>query len=202
MDNTGKNEIDIRLARPHDAVAIHSIMSWFIANTTSSWRYRPMDLEATQQWLDRHMNRPEHRVWAADNGGQVIGYGCLSDFRAPEGYWPCAENSIYVLPEYSGRGIGSQLMERILTQAVQSDLQVIVAAIDSSNSESIRFHQRFGFVRSGYLRRVGWKQDRWLDLLFMTCDLNQERYRSRQIIDQGPEADRSFESGPEEAEKG
>ena len=201
MDTTGKNEINIRLARPHDAVAIRSIMSWFITNTTSSWRYKPMDLAETQQWLDRHMNRPEHQVWVADIGGRVIGYGCLSDFRAPEGYWPCAENSIYVLPEHSGLGIGSQLMERVLAQAVQSDLQVIVAAIDSSNRESIRFHQRFGFVRSGYLRRVGWKQDRWLDLLFMTCELNQERYRNQSSCEKGPEAVKSFERGSEEAEK-
>ena len=179
MDKTEIAEINIRLARPDDAAGIRSIMSWFTARTTCSWRYRPMDLDETEQWLDRHMNRPEHRVWVADTDGQVIGYGCLSDFRAPEGYWPCAENSIYVLPEYSGRGIGSQLMERILTQAVQSNLQVIVAAIDSCNQDSIRFHQRFGFVRSGYLRRVGWKQDRWLNLLFMTCDLNQERYRNQ-----------------------
>jgi phosphinothricin acetyltransferase len=192
-------EINIRLARPDDAAGIRSIMSWFTAMTTCSWRYRPMDLEETEQWLGRHMNRPEHQVWVADKDGQVIGYGCLSDFRAPEGYWPCAENSIYVLPEYSGRGIGSQLMERILTQAIHSDLQVIVAAIDSSNKDSIRFHQRFGFIRSGYLRHVGWKQDRWLNLLFMTCDLNQERYRNQPSGESIQSVAKGHERGSEEA---
>ncbi|NLO36699.1 MAG: N-acetyltransferase [Clostridiaceae bacterium] len=170
--------VQIQLAQNGDAAGIQALMVWFIRHTTSSWRYRAMDLAETASWLQKHQDTPAHRVWVAVAQDRIVGYSCLSDFRAPEGYWPSAENSIYVLPEYAGQGIGKQLMQRILEQAARSDLQTIVAAIDSGNAASIRFHEQFGFVISGQLPRVGWKQDRWLDLVLMTCDVNQLRRKA------------------------
>lgn len=173
-----KKSAQIRPARSEDADGIQAIMDWFIRHTTSSWRYRAMDLTETSGWLQKHLDTPEHPVWVAVVQEMIVGYSCLSDFRAPEGYWPSAENSIYVLPEHAGQGIGKQLMMRILEQAAQSKLQTIVAAIDSGNEASIHFHERFGFVSSGRLPRVGWKQDRWLDLILMTLDLNRLRQKA------------------------
>jgi len=175
---TEQKNAKIRLARFGDAAGIQAIMAWFIGHTTSSWRYRAMDLEETAAWLQKHLDTPEHQVWVAAAQDRIVGYSCLSDFRAPEGYWPSAENSIYVLPEYAGQGIGKQLMRRILDQAAKSNLQTIVAAIDSGNEASIRFHEQFGFVVNGRLPRVGWKQDRWLDLVLMTCDVNRLRQKT------------------------
>lgn len=159
--------VTIRLARPDDGPGIRKIMAWFIEQTTSNWRYEVMDQARIDQWLRDHLSKPAHQVWVAESDRQLIGYSCLSDFRAGEGYWPCAENSIYVLPDFAGQGIGSLLMQRILDQARICQLKSVVAAIDGDNRGSIRFHQNFGFKRCGYLRQVGWKNNHWLDLVLM-----------------------------------
>ena len=185
-------KITVRPARPADAAGIQAIMAYFIQETTCSWRYKAMNLPETQAWLAKHLEHPAHRAWVALDGQQVIAYGCLSDFRAPEGYRVCAEDTLYVLPAYSGQGIGSRLMEQLIRQAASGGLQTLVAAIDSSNEGSIRFHERHGFVRCGLLRRVGYKHERWLDLQFMTCDLEQAK-------PSGPAQD---ENPQEEAERG
>lgn len=48
---------------------------------------------------------------------------------------------------------------------------VLVAAddnhIDSENAASLRFLERFGFERVAHLREVGFKFDRYLDLVFL-----------------------------------
>ena len=44
---------------------------------------------------------------------------------------------------------------------------VMVAGIEASNRASIRLHHGFGFVETGHLKEVGYKFDRWLDLVFM-----------------------------------
>jgi phosphinothricin acetyltransferase len=38
---------------------------------------------------------------------------------------------------------------------------------DSENSGSIGMHASLGFTRAGVLRAVGWKFDRWLDVVIM-----------------------------------
>ena len=38
---------------------------------------------------------------------------------------------------------------------------------DAENAVSIRLHEKHGFEKTGHLRQVGRKFDRWLDLVFM-----------------------------------
>ena len=44
---------------------------------------------------------------------------------------------------------------------------VMIAGMDAANDASIRFHERLGFTVAGTLREVGYKFDRWLDLVFL-----------------------------------
>ena len=66
-----------------------------------------------------------------------------------------------------GRGLGPALMQALIARARAADLHVMVAAIESENSASIRLHQRLGFVTTGQMPQVGRKFGRWLDLTFM-----------------------------------
>ena len=43
----------------------------------------------------------------------------------------------------------------------------MIAGIDAENRLSIDFHKKYGFEQTGYLKEVGYKFDRWLDLVFM-----------------------------------
>jgi len=45
-------------------------------------------------------------------------------------------------------------------------LHTIIAGIDSENPASLHLHEQLGFVEVGRCRQVGYKFDRWLDLLF------------------------------------
>jgi L-amino acid N-acyltransferase YncA len=44
---------------------------------------------------------------------------------------------------------------------------VMMAAIDATNQESIRLHKRFGFEVCGDIKQVARKFDSWLDLILM-----------------------------------
>ena len=54
-----------------------------------------------------------------------------------------------------------------MRHATAQGCHVIVGGIDAANAASIALHESLGFERCGVLREVGWKFDRWLDLLFM-----------------------------------
>ena len=43
----------------------------------------------------------------------------------------------------------------------------MIAAVDSTNEASIRFHERLGFTEVAHLPQVGAKFGRWLDLVLL-----------------------------------
>lgn len=171
--NSNPPEIMYRRATIADAASVKAIMEYYINNTTASWRYQAMDLKSYQTWIEAHKT-PDRPFWVAEADQAVVGYGCLSDFRNGEGYWPCAENSVYVKPEYHGNGIGRKLMQLILDDGCQAGLRAVIAVIDSENTASIKFHQQFGFYQCGLMKNIGWKRNSWRSVIFLQCDMNQE----------------------------
>ncbi len=43
----------------------------------------------------------------------------------------------------------------------------IVAGIDGEQDASVAIHEKFGFERVAHLRQVGFKFNRWLDVIYM-----------------------------------
>jgi len=112
----------IRPAKPADYPAIRRILGYYIEHTTASWRYEVPGPSWIEQFDSSHQT-PERPVFVAEISDLIVGYSCLSDFRPYEGYWPCAENSIYVLPDYLGQKIGQQLMSVLLAAAARTRLK-------------------------------------------------------------------------------
>jgi phosphinothricin acetyltransferase len=100
--------------------------------------------------------------------GKVLGYAYAYTYRDRPAYRFTVEDSIYVHEASHGRGIGGELMRRLIAAATFSGFRQMVAVIgDSGNVGSIRLHEKAGFVPLGLLRSVGWKGDRWLDVVLM-----------------------------------
>jgi L-amino acid N-acyltransferase len=96
-----------------------------------------------------------------------VGWSALNPFHARPGYRFTAENSVYVAADMRGRGIGRLLMPPLIDGARQRGLHAILGAIDVTNEASIRLHASFGFEKVAYLKQVGFKFGRWLDVVYM-----------------------------------
>jgi phosphinothricin acetyltransferase len=58
-------------------------------------------------------------------------------------------------------------MQTLIQRAMEQGKHVMIGGVDADNEASLRFHERLGFVRVAHLRQVGFKFDRWLDLIFV-----------------------------------
>ena len=112
----------------------------------------------------------------AKDASGVAGFASFGDFRAWPGYRYSVEHSIHVRADCRGTGVGAALMSPLLAEAGRIGKHVMIAGVDAANEGSLRFHERLGFSRVGTFRQVGWKFDRWLDLVFLQRILDARAY--------------------------
>jgi L-amino acid N-acyltransferase YncA len=166
--------MQIRNASIYDIQAINAIVNYYINHTFANWSWSERAFEEVTEWFHAHSPEGSYPLFVADCDGVIAGYASLSPFRNKDGYRNIAENSVYLLPEYRGRGIGRQLMERLISHAKNSGLWVITAWIDASNQNSIAFHEKFGFELVGEMKNIGQKWDKECSLVIMNLDLRKE----------------------------
>ena len=108
-------------------------------------------------------------VWlVARDATGVLGYAYYGAFRARSAYRFIAEDSVYVREDQRGQGVGKALVAALLARAQAAGIRQMLALIgDSDNIGSIGMHASLGFTRAGVMRAVGWKFDRWLDVVIM-----------------------------------
>ena len=159
--------ISIRLAQTTDLPAILAIANEVILNTTTSYDYEPHTLEQRTCWFEQHQQQGLPVLVAVNAVGAVVGWGSLSKFRDKIGYQHTVEHSVYVAADQRRQGIGRLMVMTLIQAARDLDKRVIIGGIDASNEASLRLHLSLGFEQVAHFKQVGYKFDRWLDLIFV-----------------------------------
>lgn len=145
--------------------AILEIFNDAILNTTALYEYEPRNLQVIEQWFTDKQTQGFPIIGAFSETGDLMGFASYGRFRPYPAFNTTVEHSIYVNKPYQGQGIAKQLLRELIKIATDNKAHVMIAAIDADNHASIRVHQQLGFQLSGTLPQVGFKFERWLDLL-------------------------------------
>jgi len=155
----------IRPATESDLVAINDIYNHYVLHSNCTYQEEPETIESRRKWFAHH--GAGHPVIVAEMNGRVVGWGSLSAFHERSAYRHTVENSVYIHHQYHRHGIGSMLLEELITLAKNAGHRAIIAGIDSEQAGSVALHAKFGFREVGRLRQVGFKSDRGLDVIYM-----------------------------------
>src|ERR1700756_2375831 len=158
--------VQVEDAREGDLEGLVAIYNEVLAGSTAIFSHLPVTLEERTQWW-RARARQGYPVLVARDARGVLGYASFGDFRAWPGYRFTVEHSVHVRADGRGRGIGTVLMTELIARAAALGKHVMIGGVDADNTASIRFHERLGFEQAGRLREVGYKFERWLDLVFL-----------------------------------
>jgi L-amino acid N-acyltransferase YncA len=162
--------VEIRDAAPRDLEQLAEVANALLATTTIEWTDEPHTAQSRAAWVDDH-----DVVLVAVDGDQVLGFAAYADFRDSvkwPGYRFVVEHTVHVRQDHWGTGVGRELVEALIERARAAGKRVVVAAVDGENDASIRFHERLGFVRVGDLPGIGFKLERWLDLVLLQRSLD------------------------------
>ena len=161
----------IRPYTDDDAPAVSRIYAHFVEHSVATF-----DLEAPgpADWRAK-VTGITSAGWpflVAVEGPDVVGFGYVSPWRARPAYAATVEDTLYLAPGRTGRGLGRALLTAVLDRAAAAGAQQSIAVIaDSGDPASQALHSALGFVEAGRLRRVGFKHGRWLDVVLMQASL-------------------------------
>jgi L-amino acid N-acyltransferase YncA len=156
----------IRDAVESDFVQITEIYNEVLTHSTAIYNDRPATLEDRLAW-GRARTQQGYPVLVADDDGHIAGFASFGDFRSWPGYRFTVEGTVHIHAGSRGHGVGSQLLNAIIDHARDLGKHVMIAGVDSENAASLRFLERYGFQRAAHLREVGFKFDRYLDLVLL-----------------------------------
>ena len=159
----------VRPAIESDLLAINDIYNHYVLTSTCTYQEELESLEGRQRWFHHHGDR--HPVIVAEADSRVVGWGSLSPYHPRSAYRHTVENSVYVDHQHHRLGIGSLLLQALVSRARGLEHRVIIAGIDGDQAASIRLHTKFQFLKVGHLAQVGFKFGRWLDVIYMELQL-------------------------------
>ncbi|MEV7415486.1 N-acetyltransferase family protein [Streptomyces sp. NPDC089919] len=165
----------VRPATRADLGAVADIYAHYVHHTVVTFDETPPPPAAWQRRFDdlAGLGLP---FLVAEAAGEVVGYAYAAPWRTKPAYRHTVENSIYLKPGRTGRGIGAALLAALLTECAATPARQMIAVIaDAGTDASLALHRRFGFVEQGRLTEVGHKHNRWIDTILMQRPLTEPR---------------------------
>jgi phosphinothricin acetyltransferase len=117
-----------------------------------------------ERWDATHLT--ECRLVARDDTG-VVGWAALSAVSTRRCYHGVCEVSVYVRASARGRGVGRDLMQRVIEASESAGIWTLQGSTFPENTASIRLQSSCGFRLLGRRERVAQLDGIWRDTVLM-----------------------------------
>jgi phosphinothricin acetyltransferase len=161
----------LRQAQPSDAPAIQAIYAPFVQDTAVSFELVPPTVEEIAARI-AHI-QATHAWIVIECQGKLAGYAYGSAHRTREAYRWATEVSVYLDPDFQGKGLGKTLYESLFEILRRMGYRRALAGIALPNARSIALHAHLGFVHIGVFPRIGFKFAQWWDTCWMELELGE-----------------------------
>ncbi len=153
----------IRHIEPKDESACLAIYNRYITETTITFEETPL---GESEWHERVARiKAKYPYLVVTEGENVLGYAYLDAYSPRSAYRYTADLSIYLDRTATGHGIGTKLLNAIEKTAKENGFRNLISIVTGENFNSMAFHEKHGFVEIGRLKKVGFKHEKWLDVV-------------------------------------
>jgi L-amino acid N-acyltransferase YncA len=165
-------EYTIREATAEDLPNVREIYNHYVMNSTVTFDEKSITLAELRRKF-AHVKKLGMPYLVAENPrGQLLGYAYVYPWKEKAAYRYTVENSIYLGPASTGKGLGKALLSRLIADSRDAGIKEIIAVIaDKGADASIQLHKNFGFKQIGHMGKVGYKFGRWLGTVLMQKSL-------------------------------
>ena len=107
----------------------------------------PFSVEAEAEFISSMENSIDNIMLLAKSADKIV--GCASLNRLPRRMKHRGDFAISVAKDYWNKGIGSQLIDKIISFARQNDFEIIDLQVRSDNKNAIHLYEKYGFKKIG-----------------------------------------------------
>ncbi|WP_020497863.1 GNAT family N-acetyltransferase [Sciscionella marina] len=153
----------VRPACLEDLPAVTRIYEHYVHTSLATFEENPPDLA---DWRAKFAELSARGLpfLVAQSDTAILGYAYLGPWRPKPSYRYTGEDTIYLAPGQSGKGLGKALLGELLTRGAEAGVrQLIAVVVDTGDPSSAALHLAFGFTEAGRLTGVGEKHGRILD---------------------------------------
>ena len=146
------NAVTIRSVEPEDAPIMLQYMKImlgetpFLLRTPEEFDYTP---EEEASVLAGRRDDPRSMMLVAEMNGQIIGSADICSHGTKSRVMHRGELGISVRKDYWRQGIGSALMERLISFAAQAGFEQIELTVESKNRRALALYHKYGFTVYG-----------------------------------------------------
>ena len=163
---------ELRQATERDVPHMLEIYNHYVANSTVTFDEDALTLKEMRIKFRDVQRLGFPWLVAVSPTGMILGYAYVTPWKAKAAYRYTVEDSVYLSPAATGKGIGRALMARMLDDAKAAGIKEVIAVIaDRGADASIALHENFGFTKIGEMGKVGFKFGRWLGTVLMQKSL-------------------------------
>jgi len=158
-------ELTFREATDTDYDIIAEIYNEHIIRHISTMDEHQYSGDDISKWVNNFNDR--ERLYVVSESDQTIGWGIIKKYSDRKGYRFAAETAVYLTESSTGRGIGSQFKEFIISECRTLSYHHLVAKIFNSNQRSIQYNLSLGYEIVGIQKEIGFKKGAWQDICIM-----------------------------------
>jgi len=149
-----------------DIAPITAIYAHYVNNSAVTFDIKAPDIGQMSDKFAR-LAKAGHPVITAQYRDRVAGFAYASSYRARPAYRFTCENALYLAPEMVGRGFGGLLLGELIEQSRTRGFNQMVAIITAGTDNSVALHKKHGFEIYGRFPELGYKFERWHDVIHM-----------------------------------
>lgn len=157
--------MNIRNVTLEDAESVLTIYAPYITDTVITFETEVPTIKDFTERIECIKKDYPYLVYELD--GKVVGYAYASKHGLRAAYKYSVDVSIYVSKDHHGQGIGRALYTRLFELLEKGKFYTAYAGITLPNKKSVELHQLFGFHEVGIYHNVGYKQNKWLDVIYL-----------------------------------
>ncbi len=146
-----------------DFEVVKEIYDYYILNSTATFHIDKVSVQALKETIP--VGHPRYKSYLIKYNGNTCGYCYISQYKDRKAYDRTAEVTVYLKPEFTGKGIGKLALKKLEDTARHQDISVLVGIIAGDNGQSIRLFERCGYEKCAHFRKVGEKFDKILDVV-------------------------------------
>lgn len=118
-------------------------------------------------WMDWDRKHLPHSRFVYFEDGKIYGWVALSPVSTRKVYHGVAEISIYTDTLHLRKGIGSQLMEKVIISSEENGIWTLYSSVFPENVATLKLHEKFDFRIIGTREKIAKLDNVWRDTILL-----------------------------------